>query len=298
MSSSLQIWRGLTLGFSAAAGIAVLSLGVRLKSISLSKADQFLVLAFFQHPLSPVFEVFGIAVGAITASTLILQPILRLLVGFLRTGAFTSMVVVELVWTSILGVLWLAEGILSAHITLRTPFGDASCESDFLSPNIQQVCNETQVLVGISFAAWIARECPAPLIFGATLCISVFVPLTPPPPTLAVHTYAITLLVFALNRSHSAPVWTSSVVGRHASVVPVGYSASQDAIPLVTTQPQPNPYPAQGEQQVLQVCNAAPTPAPNSRGDPDAPLPQAPGPYGPSYADSSASLGYHGHSQL
>ncbi|KAL1937400.1 hypothetical protein VTO73DRAFT_13736 [Trametes versicolor] len=295
MSSSLQIWRGLTLGFSAAAGIVVLSLGVRLKSISLSEADQFLVLAFFQHPLSPVFEVFGIAVGAITASTVIVM----LLVGFLRTGAFTSMVVVELVWTSILGVLWLAEGILSAHITLRTPFGDASCESDFMSPNIQQVCNETQVLVGISFAAWIARECPAPLIFGATLCVSVFVPLTPPPPTLAVHTYAITLLVFALNQSRGASVWTSSVVGRHASVVPVGYSASQDAIPLVTTQPQPNPYPAQGEQQVLQMCNAAPTPAPSSRGDPDAPqVPQAPGPYGQSCADSSASLGYHGHSQL
>lgn len=57
---------------SAASGLAVLSLGVRLKSISLSEddTDEFIgVLVFFQHQFSPGFEVFGIAAGAITAST-------------------------------------------------------------------------------------------------------------------------------------------------------------------------------------------------------------------------------------
>lgn len=57
---------------------------------------------------------------------------------------------------AILGVLWLAEGVLSAHITLKT-FGSGIC--DLFPPLIQQVCNKTQVLVGISFAAWIVREC-------------------------------------------------------------------------------------------------------------------------------------------
>lgn len=218
----------------------------------------------------------------------------------LRCKICPCLVHLRCAFIAILGVLWLAEGVLGAHKTLQT-FENDNC--DFLSPITQQVCNETQVLVGISFAAWIVREYPVPLPFGGTLCISVFSPLTPPPPAPAVHTYAITILVFALlNRSRGAPVWTSSV-GRHTSVVPVGYSAPQNAMPLVTTQPQPNQCPAQGVQQMPQLSNAAPTLAPSSQGGSDAP-PQVPGPYGRPvidsvpYMESTESVGYHGHPQL
>lgn len=91
----------------------MLSLGVSLKAISLNN----------NNPPDEMFpgdfnmlDVFGIVVGAVTASTvtvmfvtfplsspncgyLTLLVILRLLAGFLHTVAFPSMVVVELVWT-------------------------------------------------------------------------------------------------------------------------------------------------------------------------------------------------------
>ncbi|KAL1937398.1 hypothetical protein VTO73DRAFT_13734 [Trametes versicolor] len=191
----------------ATSGIAVLSLGVRLKSISLSEdhTDEFLgVLVFFQHQFSPGFEVFGIAVGAITTST----ALVILIVDHLRTGAFTSMVVFELVWSSILGVLWFVEGVLGAHLTVLN-FDNFSC--DLFAASLQEVCNETQAIMGVAFGVWIV-----------------------------LHVYAIALLVFALrNKSRGAPIWTSSLK-QHASQLSQSHSATQGFMSLVMTQSEPD----------------------------------------------------------
>ncbi|KAI0327357.1 hypothetical protein GY45DRAFT_1327713 [Cubamyces sp. BRFM 1775] len=99
----------------------------------------------------------------------------RIAVDFLRTGAFTSMVVVELSWLctssfrshlarrhnthvgciAVLWVLWLATGAQTASQT-STAF--ANC--DFIYPILNQVCNETHAIEAFSFLAWIVRECP------------------------------------------------------------------------------------------------------------------------------------------
>lgn len=96
------------------------------------------------------------------------------------------------------------------------------------------------------------------------------------------HICAISLLAFALrNKSRGASIWTSSLK-QHASQVLEEHTVTQGFMPLVMTQsepepePEPDQCPAQGKQQSEMVqtpSNAAPTLAPSSRGDSDAPPP-------------------------
>ncbi|KAI0327361.1 hypothetical protein GY45DRAFT_1338861 [Cubamyces sp. BRFM 1775] len=91
----LQLVRLGTLGFTFLCGTIVL-----LNASYLALASPFLFL--FNS------ERFNIVVGVLTA----LSTLMMIMVDTFRTGAFTSMVIVELSWLSFLWVLWLASTII------------------------------------------------------------------------------------------------------------------------------------------------------------------------------------------
>ncbi|KAI9058799.1 hypothetical protein FKP32DRAFT_1614607 [Trametes sanguinea] len=182
----LQYVRLITLGVSVLCGIIVLSLASHLTSLSIK---------YFEDYYN--FAVLSIAVGGLTMLTV---PVM-ILIDFLRTGALTSMVLVELVWLSILWVLWIAAAALTAD---QTSAAFSSC--DFVYPILNQVCNETRAIEAFAFLAWID-----------------------------LMAYTIILLVVALvNGTRGAPMWTTSIKER-PSIVP---RASTNAPAPVTAAPQ------------------------------------------------------------
>ncbi|KAI0830240.1 hypothetical protein BC628DRAFT_1292449, partial [Trametes gibbosa] len=177
MASWLQICRLIAMAFALLGGIIAVALGAHLASLT---------ERFFQDTLT--FELLSIAVGAITLLTV---PAM-LVIDFLRTGAFTSMVLVELAWLSILWVLWIATGALIADQT-----GMAFQTCDFPeSALLSQACNETRAIEAFAFMAFIAL-----FLYTATL-----------------------LVVACVHQSRGAPIWKSSVKQR-AAVPPPSSSA-------------------------------------------------------------------------
>ncbi|KAJ8453852.1 hypothetical protein ONZ51_g13366 [Trametes cubensis] len=129
----LQLVRLITLGFTLGCGIIVLSLASHVTSLS----EEYYAIYY-------AFEALGIAVGALTMVSI---PVM-IAIDFLRTGAFTSMVVVELSWLSVLWVLWLATAAQTAD---QTSVAFANC--DFGNVILNQVCNETHAIEAFSFLA-------------------------------------------------------------------------------------------------------------------------------------------------
>lgn len=72
---------------------------------------------------------------------------------------------------AIFGALWFAEGAEVLN------FDNLSC--DVFTASLQEVCNETQAIMGIAFGAWIIRKCPILLTVGTTLCVFAFGTLIP-----------------------------------------------------------------------------------------------------------------------
>lgn len=69
----------------------------------------------------------------------------------MRKGAFTSVVITELVWIGILWVLWLAVG---SYIASIDPFG--TC--DFINDKVNAACRETQAVEAFAWLSWIFRK--------------------------------------------------------------------------------------------------------------------------------------------
>ncbi|KAI0369275.1 hypothetical protein BV20DRAFT_968135 [Pilatotrama ljubarskyi] len=230
MFTWLQIFRLAALGFTAFCGILVLSLGSHLTSLSIKYFD-----VYYN------FAVLSIAVGAIS----MLSVPVMLVIDFLRTGAFTSMVLVELVWLSILWVLWIATAALTADQT-----GTAFATCDFVYPILNQVCNETRAIEAFAFLAWIV-----------------------------LLAYTITLLVIALiNANRGAPMWKSSIKQQHPSVLPPSAPSASSA-PPIAAQPQmgmmpqfPTAQPGAGPHYPQPMYAGAPPPA---SGQAYAPVPTA-----------------------
>ncbi|CDO68776.1 hypothetical protein BN946_scf184989.g42 [Trametes cinnabarina] len=138
-----------TAGISVLCGIIVLSLGAHLTSLSEEYFESYYI-----------FAALNIAVGGLTMLTI---PVM-VAIDFVRTGAITSMVLVELVWLSILWVLWIATAAYTADQT-----SEAFSACDFIYPILNQVCNETRAMEAFGFLAWIVREFSLPLGLGPTL---------------------------------------------------------------------------------------------------------------------------------
>ncbi|KAI0673108.1 hypothetical protein C8Q78DRAFT_700152 [Trametes maxima] len=204
----LQYVRLIALSIGALCGIIELSLGAHLLSLTEKYFDGYLN-----------FEALSVAVGGLTMITL---PIM-IVIDFLRTGAVTSLVVVELVWLSILWVLWLAAGALIANQT-----GDAFASCDFVSTILSQACNETHALEGFAFLGW-----------------------------LDLMIYTIILLIVALvNNARNTPIWTSSIKQLPsviASRSPTAAAAPSSSDPGGVTQPTyPHSAPAAGQYPMQQ----------------------------------------------
>ncbi|KAL0953158.1 hypothetical protein HGRIS_004421 [Hohenbuehelia grisea] len=149
--SALSIVRIVVLSLSLFFGIAVLSLSSHLtfESTNVLFASQV-----------PAFEAVGIAVGAITIVSL---PVL-LIVGLLRRGAFTSMIVFELSFLGFLCVLWLANAALDTDAAaFNFPLGCAS-----YTPFYQGLCSELSAMQGLSFVTWL-------LLMGYNTTLLIFV---------------------------------------------------------------------------------------------------------------------------
>ncbi|KAI0046965.1 hypothetical protein FA95DRAFT_1291395 [Auriscalpium vulgare] len=168
------------------------------------------------------FAALAVATAVLTLATV--GPML--IIDILRRGAFSSWIVVELGWLSILWVLWLATGADAANTDGNTFIG-SSC--NFENSIVSRVCNEFKAIEAFSFLTWII-----------------------------LMAYTVLLLVLAIrgqNAGHS--VWKSSVRDG-AFLEPAVHKdvdLSQSAYPQQTagTHQQPVSMPVPHTSPVVQV---------------------------------------------
>jgi len=84
---------------------------------------------------------------------------IMLVVDMLRQGSIFSYIVVEIVWLSVLWVLWLSSGSYAAwtdgQITATFP-GESGCDFGlFVDPRATQGCHEIKGIMAFSFLTWI-----------------------------------------------------------------------------------------------------------------------------------------------
>ncbi|KIK65681.1 hypothetical protein GYMLUDRAFT_70771 [Collybiopsis luxurians FD-317 M1] len=185
-----------------------------------------------------VFAAMAIAVSALTLLTL---PAM-IAIDFMRKGAFTSMVIVELGWFFILWVLWVSAAALSSQedaflfgVSAFCTFGDTDADA---------VCHQFTAIEAFSHLAWLA-------LLG----------------------YIITLLTYAIiSTSRGGRPWFSSVgeglLPPRAAVPAVPaqqYVPAQQFVPTGNTYSSATPstgYPPQqqyGQPQYGQQPTQAPT---------------------------------------
>jgi hypothetical protein len=91
------------------------------------------------------FAALAIATSILTLFTL---PVLWFLSSF-RKSAITSMIAIELGWTSFLWILWLSTGASTANAAWL-----GSCDAFFYDV-AERMCRETQALTAFAFLTWI-----------------------------------------------------------------------------------------------------------------------------------------------
>ncbi|KAI0669999.1 hypothetical protein C8Q78DRAFT_1079910 [Trametes maxima] len=173
----LSIFRIAVLAWSSFCAIILLGLGAHF----LASADTLRI---------PTAAWSGLAVATAVLS-LITMPTM-VIIDILRTGAFTSLIVVELAWLGFLGILFLATGAAAAQNAAGF-WVECSTWTPALARNI---CGETSAGAAFGFLGWL------PLwAYAATL---------------------LTLLILHANRGHY--VWKTSVkeAGFEGGIPPAG----------------------------------------------------------------------------
>ncbi|KAF5393692.1 hypothetical protein D9757_000363 [Collybiopsis confluens] len=174
-----------------------------------------------------VFAAMAIAVAALTILTV---PVM-IAIDFTRKGAFTSMVLVELIWFLILWVLWLAAAALAAQDQIFF-FGSSSTSCDFGLDVANTACHEFLGIEAFSFLAWLT-------LMG----------------------YDITLLVYAIiGSTRGTRPWFSTVhdgllTPREGAAAPAIPAPQQHAAPTGSTFDSSVPttgYPSQEQQPYAQ----------------------------------------------
>ncbi|KIJ66360.1 hypothetical protein HYDPIDRAFT_109368 [Hydnomerulius pinastri MD-312] len=136
------------MGAIAFVRIAVLGLSTLFSIIALGLSAHLISLTETYFDLYFVFSALGVAAGVLSFLTL---PVM-LFVDFVRHGAFTSMIVVELVWLFILWVLWIATaGEAVTAFNFYFPYG---CVYNNL-PTTNQACHEIQAVEAFAFLNFI-----------------------------------------------------------------------------------------------------------------------------------------------
>jgi len=100
-----------------------------------NKANNFLGAALFEF----TFAKLGVATAVLTLVSVVPMTV----IDFLRKGAATSYVVVELAWLGFLWILWLATAADTANLF-------STCPSEFT------FCSQYQAAEAFSFLAWMA----------------------------------------------------------------------------------------------------------------------------------------------
>ncbi|KAI0724448.1 hypothetical protein C8T65DRAFT_563949 [Cerioporus squamosus] len=132
----LSIFRIAVLGWASLCAVILLGVGAH-------------VLASVGDLRLPTFAWAGLAVATAVLSMVTLPAML--VVDLLRSGAFTSMIVVELSWLGFLGILFLATG--GAAAANATDFW-VQCNAWFPDA-AQTVCNETSAAAAFGFLGWV-----------------------------------------------------------------------------------------------------------------------------------------------
>jgi len=107
----------------------------------------------------PAFYFNFSALALATALLSLLTVAIMLVVDRLRQGSIFSYIVVEIVWLSILWVLWLITGSYAAwtdgQLIAALP-SESSCDFGlFADSNDAQICHEIKAIMAFSFHAWI-----------------------------------------------------------------------------------------------------------------------------------------------
>jgi ABC-type multidrug transport system fused ATPase/permease subunit len=191
---------------------------IRKLALAVALLFSLITLSLAAHFTSTTEEVisgyyyFAVLAIATSVLTLVSLPVL-LIVDMIRTGAFTSMVVVEVGWLSILWVLWLATGADAADVSSKIFI--SGCDYKNRLAILRTPCHEAAAITAFSFLTWL-------VLLG----------------------YVILLLTFSIigsNKGHR--VWTSSVKETDFLAAPAG---AQDGGYPTTFAPQmthQNEYP-------------------------------------------------------
>ncbi|KIY71757.1 hypothetical protein CYLTODRAFT_418477 [Cylindrobasidium torrendii FP15055 ss-10] len=127
----------------------------RLVALSTASVFSLIVLGLAAHVISATstvgfyytFNALSVATAALTLVTL---PVM-LVIDLLRSGAFTSMIVVELVTVGVLWVLWLASAALTAD---SAQYLASNCSAYYYDADIRG-CSEIKATEAFDFLIWI-----------------------------------------------------------------------------------------------------------------------------------------------
>jgi len=169
------------------------------------------------------FSAFALATGLLTVIT----TVPMFIVDLARKGAFFSHIVVEIVWLSVLWVLWLSSGSYAAWTDdqIASQFSEESTCSFGVFGDVSganQGCGEIKAIMAFSFLLWILLATYTSILLG--------------------------LSIRALSRGHSA--WKTSVRDgtliyptEKASMSPAQGSAPPVTVPHSHHPASPQPFP-------------------------------------------------------
>lgn len=144
-----HVTRVVILGASVVFSVIVLGLSAHLIALTEQSFSSYLI-----------FCALGVATAGLTIATV---PVM-LFIDIMRRGAFTSMILVELIWLFVLWVLWVAtagEAVDASNLLFPT-----GCVFPF-DPTINQACHEIQAIEAFSFLAFFT-------LLGYTLVLLIF----------------------------------------------------------------------------------------------------------------------------
>ncbi|KAI0316129.1 hypothetical protein OF83DRAFT_288268 [Amylostereum chailletii] len=151
--SKLSLVRLVVLGTTLLFSLIVLGVSADLLNTTVSELDG----SYF------VFSALAVAVAVIT----IVSVVPMIVIDFLRQGAFTSLVWVEVAWFSVLWILWLSTGADTAWANDQV-FVGSSC--DFANSIVKTFCNEFKAVMAFSFLTWIVL-----MAYTSTLIVLAFI---------------------------------------------------------------------------------------------------------------------------
>ncbi|KAF9076604.1 hypothetical protein BDP27DRAFT_1313613 [Rhodocollybia butyracea] len=93
------------------------------------------------------FDFAGLAIAVAVITIISLNAMIA--IDYTRRGAFTSMVIVELGWFSVLWILWLSAAALSAEEIC------VAFDSFDFDPVLNTICGENHAITAFSFLAWL-----------------------------------------------------------------------------------------------------------------------------------------------